>query len=367
MQQEKTDFQLLKDLVDSGREGKNKGVPIGFPRLNNFIGIRKRIYTLIFGGPGTGKSSLAQEMFLLNPVDYMISQGKKEGIKFKMLLFSMERSKMYYQAKWISRKIFLNHGIYIPIKKLLGWKHDDVYKLSLDEYDLFLMYEEYIDMLMEEYVEIHEGPQNPTGIYKAVKRYADNNGKTEEISEFKKVYIPNHSNEIVIPMVDHHGITKVEKPFTNKKEAVDKLSEYMQIFRDQYGYSPVDIGQINRELGHGIYGKSNNGTDYEPTLDHVKESGRFVDDADQVVAIFEPIRYKVMNHRGYDVEKFVDQGTGAKYYRSLIVLKNNFDSDGVAVATGFHGGIGHFKELPRKQDIEEELYTSIKSQSYFLQ
>ena len=34
----------------------------------------------------------------------------------------------------------------------------------------------------------------------------------------------------------------------SKKEAVDKVSEYCQYFRDVLGYSPVGVSQINRDL-----------------------------------------------------------------------------------------------------------------------
>ena len=88
-------------------------------------------------------------------------------MKMKVILFSMERSKIYTLTKWLSRKIFLSEGILIPIPKLLGWW--DV-KLTKNEHDLVLQFEDYINELSE-FVDIIEGAQNPTGIYKYVKNY----------------------------------------------------------------------------------------------------------------------------------------------------------------------------------------------------
>ena len=45
-------FELLRNEVEKGMLGKNKGIHMGFPRLNNYIGIRKRIYTLVGGNTG---------------------------------------------------------------------------------------------------------------------------------------------------------------------------------------------------------------------------------------------------------------------------------------------------------------------------
>ena len=39
-------FELLKEEIQAGLDGRNAGTPMGFNRLNRYIGIRKRIYTL---------------------------------------------------------------------------------------------------------------------------------------------------------------------------------------------------------------------------------------------------------------------------------------------------------------------------------
>lgn len=70
----------------------------------------------------------------------------------------MERSRTYKMAKWVSRRIFLDHGIVIPVPKLLGWTD----KMSEEEYKIFLTYESYIKK-MEEVMTIIDGPENPVG------------------------------------------------------------------------------------------------------------------------------------------------------------------------------------------------------------
>ena len=79
----------------------------------------------------------------------------------------MERSQTYKLAKWTCRKIFQEQGVIIPVNKLLGWTST----MTKDEHDMFLMYEDYMNELME-IVTIIDGPENPVGIAKELKSYA---------------------------------------------------------------------------------------------------------------------------------------------------------------------------------------------------
>lgn len=347
-------FDILKTEIARGLEGNNDGIPIGFNRLNKYIGIRKRIYTTVFGASGTGKTAFVHNAFILKPFDYI--QANPFKAKMKVILFSMERSKVYTLAKWLTRKIFLSEGILIPLPKMLGWWDQ---KLSHDEHDLVLSYGDYINELCE-FVDIIEGGTNPTGIWKYVKNYAHNNGKLEEIDEFNKIYIPNDPNKIVIPIIDHMGLTKLERGMS-KKEAIDKVSEYNQIFRDLYGYSPVAVSQINRDLGAFML---KNMPSFEPTLDSIKESGKIAEDSDVVISLFQPLRYKTED-ANYKVSNFIDPTNGGDYFRSLKILKNSYGEADIRCGMGFMGVTGMFKELPKSKEMAEFDYTQLFNHNYF--
>ena len=349
-------IDTLYQEIENGIAGKNSGIPMGFDRLNRYVGIRKRIFTTVFGGTGTGKSALVHNAYILQPFDY-ITKHKDLNISMKVILFSMERGKLYILAKWLSRKIFLDQGILIPVSKILGWWND---KLTHDEHDLTLMFKDYLSEVCE-FCDIIEGSQNPTGIYKYVKNYAETHGKFEQLSEYNRVYIPDHPNEIVVPIVDHFGITKPEKAM-GKKEAIDKVSEYFQIFRDSYGYSPVGVSQINRELSSFTNRKVDN---LEPSLDHIKESGRPAEDSDIVISLFQPSRYKT-DDISYKVENFIDPSTGGDYFRSLKILKNSYGESDLRCGMAFMGSIGTFKELPKPRLMENFDYSALFNNSYFL-
>ena len=153
-------FEHLKREVQAGLDGRNNGIPMGFNRLNRYIGIRKSMYTLIGGLTGSGKTSFVDDAYVLNPFDWYISQ-KDPKMKLRIIYRSMERSRTYKFAKWVSRKIFLDQGVIIPVPKLLGWTD----KMTKDEHDLFLMYEDYMGQ-MNETITIIDGPENAVGIAK---------------------------------------------------------------------------------------------------------------------------------------------------------------------------------------------------------
>ena len=308
----------------------------------------------------SGKSAFVHSAYILHPFDHLLAHPSPD-IKFKVILFSMERSKIYILAKWVSRKIFMDYAVLIPIPKLLGW-WGDKYKLTKDEHDLFLSTKDYLDNLLET-IDIIEGPQNPTGIYKYVKAYAEANGKIEQIDEYNKVYIPNHPNEIVEVIEDHLGLTKGEKLHLLKKEAIDKLTEYNQWFRDVLGYTPITVSQLTRALSNLMYQKMDS---FEPTLDDAKESGNPAEAADMVISLFDPLRYKTNDGSYGDVNKFIDPSTGGNYFRSVKVLKNSYGEDSIRIGMGFHGAIGVLKELPKKDQMDGFDFDSLFSGQYFL-
>ena len=349
-------FEQLRKEVNAGLEGRNGGIPMGFNRLNRYIGIRKGMYFLVGGLTGSGKTSFIDDAFVLNPFDWYISQ-KDPKIKLRIIYRSMERSRTYKLAKWVSRKIFLDHAAIIPVPKLLGWTD----KMTHDEHDMFLMYEDYINQ-MEEVVTIIDGPENAVGIAKELKAHALQNGKIEQIDEFNKRYFPNNENEITIVVLDHVGLIKTTKDQPTKKEAIDKMSDELRYARDFYGYTPVAVSQFNRSISN--MQRLKNG-EVEPQLEDFAESSSTQNDADIVLALFDPMRYKVEDPSGYQLQKLVDN-FGAKYFRSLRLIKNSYGEDDVRIGLGFMGQIGMFKELPKQRDMTDSDYDSVVNKNFFL-
>jgi hypothetical protein len=352
-------FKDLSKVVQDGIDGKNGGIPMGFERLNRYIGIRKSIYTLVGGLTGSGKTSFVDDACVLNPYDwYMSPAGQASGIKLRIIYRSMERSRVYKFAKWVSRRIFLDTGITIPVTKLLGWTD----KLSKDEHDIFLTYQDYIEN-MKNVIEIIDGPENAVGIAKHLKERALQHGTIEVLDEYNKIYYPDDENTITLVIVDHAGLIKTTKDQPTKKAAIDKMSDELRYARDFYGFSPIVVSQFNRDIANPI--RIKNG-DVEPQLEDFKESSTTQEDADVVLALFDPMRYKVDDPSGYDLDKLRDE-FGGKYYRSLRLIKNSYGEDDIRIGLGFFGQIGMFKELPRLKHMTDSIYESVINKSYFLE
>ena len=351
-------FEHLAKEVELGLSDRNNGIPMGFDRLNRYVGIRKSMYFLVGGLTGSGKTSFIDDAFVLNPFDWYRSVQNKQDIKLKIVYRSMERSRTYKFAKWVSRRIFLDYGMIIPVSKMLGWTD----KMTKDEHDLFLTYRDYMGEL-NECVTIIDGPENPVGIAKELKAHALENGTIERLDEFNKIYIPNHENEVTIVVIDHIGLLKTTKDQPTKKEAIDKMSDELRYARDFYGYTPVVVSQFNRSISNPM--RIKNG-DVEPQLEDFAESSSTQNDADIVMALFDPLRYKVADPSGYNLDKLRDD-FGAKYFRSLRLIKNSYGEDDIRIGLGFLGQIGMFKELPRRKDMTDGDYERVVNKTFFLE
>jgi hypothetical protein len=352
-------FEHLAKEVELGLSDRNNGIPMGFDRLNRYVGIRKSMYFLVGGLTGSGKTSFIDDAFVLNPFDWYRSVENKQDIKLKIIYRSMERSRTYKFAKWVSRRIFLDYGMIIPVSKMLGWQKE---KMTKDEHDLFLTYRDYMGEL-NECITIIDGPENPVGIAKELKAHALENGTIEKLDEFNKIYIPNHENEVTIVVIDHIGLLKTTKDQPTKKEAIDKMSDELRYARDFYGYTPVVVSQFNRSISNPM--RIKNG-DVEPQLEDFAESSSTQNDADVVMALFDPLRYKVADPSGYNLDKLRDE-YGAKYFRSLRLIKNSYGSDDIRIGLAFLGEIGMFKELKRMKEMTDADYGSVLNKSYFLE
>ena len=349
-------FETLSKEVADGIAGRNAGIPMGFQRLNRYIGIRKRMMFLIGGLTGSGKTSLVDDAFVLNPYDWYIGQ-KDPKIKLKIIYRSMERSRTYKLAKWVCRRIFLDHGIIISVSKLMGWTD----KLNHDEHDLFLSYRDYLEN-MNDVITIIDGPDNNVGIAKQLKAHALERGKVEQLDEYNKIYVPNNDNEITIVVVDHIGLLKLTKEQSSKKQAIDSLSGDLRYARDFYGYTPVMISQLNRDISNPMRIKAG---DLEVALDDFKDSSNPSEDSDVVMGLFDPLRYKVPDPSGYNLDKLVDE-YGTKYFRSLRLIKNSYGADDLRIGLGFLGEIGMFKELKKRKDMTDIDYENVVNKSFFL-
>jgi len=380
--------------IDKGYRGEAVRIPTGFNKLDDILSIGQKMYTLVGGMSGTGKTSFVDQAYVLSPYAWYIANKETSNIKLKIIYRSMERSKSYKIAKWITERIFVDKGLIVDVALVLGWHRKS--KMSQETYDLVKTYRNYFEE-MEDVVEIISGPENPTGIYNHAVKYAwatgtyfkavageyvestkgdkiyfsddiyrldstgnkvfivtvEAYGKRYELTPYSELYVPSSEDRIVELVTDHVGNLKKErrdnKVFT-EKENLDKHSEYGRILRDTYWMSPLNISQFNRGLEDTIRRTK---TDLSPLPSDFKGSGNMYEDCDVAMGLFNPYKLKDFAHMGYKIDRFVTP-KGENRFRSVTILKNSYGVDDVAYGYNFIGENGHFIELPTAKEIGED-------------
>lgn len=336
--------------METGRLGLNKGLPMGFDRLVKYIpGIQQGTYYLIGGETGSGKTAFTDDAFLHNPYDWY-KANPNNGVKLKIFYWSLEIDKTIKMTKAICRKLHLDYPS-LPLVDVNYVLSRGKSRVSQEIYEAVHSTADYFQE-MEDVLTIMDAGSNPTGINKFMLNYAKNNGDTlyknvkdgeDSYSIFDK-YVPYRPNEYVIMIIDHIGLMKREKG-NNKKDNIDKMSEYLIALRNNYNYIPVVVQQLNR---------SNSQTDrfkldmVEPKLSDFKDSGSTQEDSNVVMSLFSPRRHELNAFRGYDITKLKDR------FRSLSVLKNRDGEADVRVGLQFIGEVGKFNEIPKAEDFKND-------------
>ena len=367
--------QELLSEIEKGKLGKNNIIPIPYERLGEYIDISRNTNYVIGGESGSAKSTLVHDMFILNPLLWY-EKNKNPDIKLSIIFFGMERKQYSYSARWLSRLIFQEQGVEIHPKKILGRREN--YRMTEYEEGLVREYSKRLDEWEKDDLLItHEGSKNPSGISMYLERFAEKHGtiikkdktdkSTDNILATKK-YIPNHLNHIVLIIIDHIAILSPEKDDKTKSK-IDRFSTIMREARDVYGFSPVIVQQLNRNLSDVTRLKLG---DLTPKLSDFADSSQTIHDADVVMALFDPFRHIHGELTGKDLDngfsliKLRDKSFRT-YYRTLHILKNSFEASSMHFPMALQPIYGILKTMPRKSDLKDDsVYDNILTGNYFL-
>jgi hypothetical protein len=358
--------KAFADEIARGEQGLNLGLPMGFKRLSEYVcNVQKARYDLWGGGTGTGKSAIVMNAYVVNPINYLLSTNNTE-ISYKVKLFNMELPTNSVIAKLLANYIWVksNRKILFSVNKIFSRS----VIISKEEKQLIKDAYAYIDRLLE-YVDIYEGNVSANYIYKVLIQEALSSGtsftrpeetladgtiieaiKPEDLIDYK----PNKPDSYVIPIIDHIGLLKLNKEDVNLKGAIDRLSSTLIKFRNRCKFSPVVVSQFNRSI-EGMDRKKH----VDPQLSDFKETGNPAQDADTVFSCFYPKRHRLEEHNGYSMSKY------GNFYRGLTVLKNRDGRDNLDLPVGFIGAIGHVKELPLPEELEQNPKLETDILNYF--
>jgi|TARA_R110000744_G_scaffold11552_1_gene34982 hypothetical protein len=345
-------FDRAFGQIEKGREGNNKGIPIPFDRLRSFLpNIQQKTYYLIGAQTKVGKTSLADDLFLYGAYDY-VKNNPECGIQLDIDYFSYEIDSQSKIIKGIGRKLWHDYGIIAPANDILSrgenWCSDEVFHLVRDYRDYFNE--------MEDWVTVHEMPDNPTGMNKYLYNKAREHGETTlkniqtdpdkpAINRFES-YKPHNDNRYWIQMIDHIALLKEERGF-NTKQNIDKMSAYLVQLRNNFNAIPVVIQQLAFDGQSDERYKQQRLT---PTIRDFGDSKYTTRDANVILALFSPVSHGLDNFQGYDV------GRLGNTYRNLEILANRDGEPNINVGLNFIGPVGTFRELPSADKITTGMY-----------
>ncbi len=374
-------FQDIYKEIQKNKENHELGyyncIPfMGMNRLERLIpGIEHGTYYLLTASTGVGKSKLGRYLFIHNPMMFVENEeGKDEDIKVDILYFSLEESKRKIILSEISKYLYTKHNLVISIKELQSVGRYNTIDSSVLE--KIKEAEIFVNKFISK-VKIVDNIRNPTGIYKYVRNFAltvgtyyDKENKPlspEEVQHvrkgtgeaYKKVsyykkYNPKH---YVIVIVDHYGLFENESGLTQWQTIGKWSSDYCLHIRDKFNFTVVGIQQQaadKERVEHNFKGDTIE-SKLEPSLDGLGDNKTTARDANIVLGIFNPDRYNILEHDGYNINRFRDR------YRSMHILKDRDGSANKRVPLFFNGAVDFFKELPELENIAgmEKVYEYI--------
>jgi replicative DNA helicase len=332
-------WAALKENIQRGIDGHNRGLPNGFPRLSKHISnIQQKRYTTVGGATGTGKTALVDHAYVFTPYEYLMKNKSHHSLK--IIYYSLEIPPEEKLAKFVCAKLFADHGISIDSKVLYS---EGEYDIPPEVIPLLDKMEEYFAKMQDEVLTFRSS-MTPNFMYKDLMGYAESKGKViKDKNGIVVEYIPDDPDLITEIIIDHSNLIGTNAEDKSQKAAIDRASKMLVFFRNIFRFSPVVVSQFNRSI-EGMDRKENDSQ--EPQLSDFKETGSTQEDANIVLALFNPFKYGIEKHRGYPVNQL------KRNYRSIHALKNRGGSDGLVIGAHFQGNIGKFKELPKASELE---------------
>ena len=364
------DFKSIYDKLVVNKQNHDSGyyncIPfMGMERLEMYLpGIEQSTYYLLAAASGVGKSKLARYLFIHNPIVFL-EKNPDSGIELDILYFSLEESKEKIILAEISKYLYSKYNLVISIKQLASVGRYNV--ISSEDLVKVKLAEAHVRKFLDR-VTIYDNVRNATGIYKTVRNFAmtvgtyyDKDGKPltpEEVMQvtggigetYKKVagYKLHNPKHYVIVMTDHLGLLQPESGETLWQTMGKMSSNYNLHFRDKFGFIPVVVQQLaadKERVDSNFQGKTIEDK-LEPTLDSLGDNKTIARDVNVALGLFDPARYKIDNHNGYDITRLKDR------YRSMNIMKSR---DGIAnkkLPLFFNGAVDFFKEMPRTDNMD---------------
>ena len=340
----------LQERRDKVLNGGINSIPSPFERFrDDFLGIEQGKYYLITASTKASKTQFTSFMFLYNSLLFAYEHPDK--LRLRIFYYALEETPEDILLRFMSHLIYMKTGLEVSPENLKSSRNDSPVSQEVLE---LLKQDEYQKMMrfFEDTV-IFSTSTNPTGVWTECRSYADKHGKSiykkvkikdesgveKEVDKFD-YYVPDDPNEYRLIIYDHVSLISTERGMT-LKQSIDKLSEYLVILRNRYGFSPVVVQQ-QAFAGESLDAFKEN--KLRPTIANTSDSKYCSRDCNVALGLFSPYKHEISNYKGYPIDIFKDN------IRFLEVLVNRGGQMGGLIALYFNGAVCDFKALPRPDD-----------------
>lgn len=366
-------------VFEDGQSGHNIGLTTGIRKLDIAInGIQKKTSIGVAAAPKTGKTALVDFCYLVAPYLQMKREERLDDIEW--IYWSYEIDRVSKEFKIAALFMFIDYQIYdftYEDKKYLMSANYLMGKLI--DYDengkmkQIKISQEHSDMLKEIYVnrivpifgeynrdgvQVRKGKvrfideaDNPTGMYKYMLRYANENGhflyerygtyndEGAEIENRRIVgYQENNPNKFTICITDHVRKCIIERKFTMKQN-IDKWLEYSTILVNRCSFTVVNILHSNRNVSN-VDRLKMHGESIFPTADDIKDTGNLAEESTILMTLFNPSdeKYNLTKHFGVVLKD-------NPLYRSLHITESRYTECPTHIRLNAYNNINYFTQL----------------------
>lgn len=340
-------INLIEDRRERIIDGKINCIPTPIKQFKyDYPGTEKGTYYLISGGAKASKSKFTNFLFLFNTILYLYYHPNI--VRLKVFYALLEETQMNIMLKFMCYVLFVRYKIRVDIKTLKSVDSSRIVKpeiiellKSIEVQSILNFFDEHVEWIPD---------RNPTGIFNTLDKYAQSHGTTHKKwnepmqKEVFDWYEPDDPDEYVLCIIDHIGLISTERGY-DLRESIKKLSEYLKIVRNKYGYSPVVVQQQNSETLSLEAFKQNKIYPTQKGLLDCQDTAR---DCDIFLGIVNPYSFEFKTFgEGYDITKL------RSYGRWLKVVQGRDGESDATLGMYFDGAVGWFAALPKCSDTTE--------------
>jgi hypothetical protein len=353
-------FEDLLGVIERNKSIKeNSGITSilsPFDRLSQvYGGFTKGSITAITASSGVGKTKFVKFLSVYN----VLNRIRNTDIKAKIFYFALEENATDFWLSFICGWLYRHYQINISVTQL---KSIGSYTVDAELLAKIKKAENYIKTLQES-VEVIDYVRNPTGIAKYVKAYFDNPEigeytykETEEGKQVVTGYKYKSDNLWVFCVIDHISLVSNETiPGTKMKytsyQTFDLLvKDYiLELFSKRFQMVNIIVHQQTPTSEKQTYTSKGGLIEekLEPSLEELHINKGVQQDYQIVIGLFNPSRYDIDAHNGYDISLL------GRNYRALKFLKDrDYGLENTSVGLFFKGAPGTFEELPRAESMK---------------